>query len=244
MSAILIPIFLHHRDGAFDLSQRLPPLAEKKKNPGQDDLTLPMHEAQVWVLLSSFEQDRKAFDLAPARLAILGGNPLNEAVINQMRREDEPVAGVANFSECVAALCRIARIPSARPDAPDEATRTRSCPHQGISLLGAEVERALDDIQTAPGADPRQGICHFDERPHLHVEQAIVSRPRAESFVGFHSAVVERHNVDRSQSLQNLGLGDRALRLRQLARQLEGVPQDGRRFPMSVAPPSHFSDKP
>src|SRR6266851_4885208 len=191
---------------------------------------------------ASFEKDRKVFDRAPARCPVFGGNPLNEAVVDQVPREYAPVTGSpANLRESIAALLRILRIPTVGPQALDEATHAGCCPRDWIALLRAEPERLFYDFQATRSTDP--GPRPADERAHLYIDQSIVSRPCTQSPVSFDGAHVIRHEVDRGQLLQNLDFVSCALRFGQFAQQFESILQNGCSFPRDITTSRRFGLK-
>src|SRR5260370_30776722 len=100
---------------------------------------------------ASFEKDRKVFDRAPARCAVFGGNPLNEAVVDQVPREDAPVTGSpADLRESIAALLRILRIPTVDPHAGGESTHAGCCPPVRIALPRADPGRPSSTSPSQP----------------------------------------------------------------------------------------------
>ena len=114
-----------------------------------------------------------------------------------MGREYTPVTGATNLRKGLPARVGIVRIPPAGPHAPDKATRAHACTQERVAQRGTEPERPLQDLQAPLGTDPRQGIGHVNERPHLHLTPAVLRRPCRQRFIGFQGAPVEGHEIHR-----------------------------------------------
>src|SRR5271166_3418146 len=152
-----------------------------------------------------------------------------------MRREYAPVTGrPANFNERAAALLRISRIPTAGPQPVDQAVDAGSGAQERIALPGAEPERLLNDFHATRRTDPGGRPSHFDERPHLGIDQSVVSRSCMQCLISLDSSRVKRPEVNRGQLLQNLDFAACALRCGQSARQLESMPQKSRSFARGI----------
>ena len=146
--------------------------------------------------------------------AVLGGAPPDEVEVDQMRGDQEAVAGMADLLERLAAVFRVPSVPPAGPDSSDEAACARSRALERITLLGAETKCLVDDFEATLGIDPRHGVRHVDERLHLQVHEAVGGRPRRERLVRFYRTCVERHHVHRRQLLENSRLARGAFRVR------------------------------
>ena len=142
------------------------------------------------------------------------------------------------------AIVCISRIPSADPDASDEAAGAGARPLERIALLGAETQRSIDNVKRTLRIGPRQRVHHVDERLHFDVDEATGSRTRGKRLVGVDRPRVERHHVHRGQLLQDAGLGGGAFKLGQLGGQVECVLKYGGGFARSVTSAGGFRAEP
>src|SRR4029450_784901 len=126
-----------------------------------------------------------------------GRTPPDEVEVYEVRRHQEAIAASADLLDGLAAIFGILRIPSPRPDTPDETARARPRLLERIALLGAEPKRPIHDCETSLGVDPRQRVGHVDECLPLEIDQATGGATVGERFIRFDSTRVERDHIHR-----------------------------------------------
>src|SRR5262249_20876833 len=124
-----------------------------------------------------------------------------------MRRDDRAVAGLTDLLERIAGFFRCTRIPPVGPDAPAGAARANSRAHERVGVTPAGPARALERIEAALRADPRQWKRVVDQGAHLDVDEAVVRSTVGERLIGLEGHLelvdVEGDDVGRRESLQD-----------------------------------------